>query len=462
MHRMHQWICLCGIITLNCAVAGTLEPPRFNAYSGYTRLVFDAPLGAQYRLEPLGAALRVTFWDTQVKPGLLNVNKPELSGLTINNGNSNAIIDIATPQGVSQRRGFRVQQLSASKGKTGYRLVLDFSGAFADISKMPSINAPALEKTRGQNFTVLLDPGHGGTDPGAVGNGLTESNLNLNVAFRIKKWLESSGVAVEMTRTDNRVYSKDKRTDLNARTKASRGKTAFISIHANARPPVNARKTFGMEVYYFDQQRQNPLFVTPALAPSVTSTTSALEPLVTASTPIADADVVNEIIEPVPTETTGGDQNPVTHYSPSIAANAAEAADGLMTDPAMVDGFETPDATAPILSDVTQTSEPLPVLPLFDRAASSKDLASHVLGHMLGATGAYSRGVLTGDYYVIRNSLCPAILLEMGFVTHPVEAEQLKNSNYLDRISYGVAKGIVQYLESTATTTLLQGGQKTR
>jgi N-acetylmuramoyl-L-alanine amidase len=455
MHRLHQWICLCGIITLNCAVAGTLESPRFSAYPGYTRLVFDAPVGTQYRVEPMGAALRVTFWDTQAQPGLVKVGKPELSGLTLANSGANTMVDIVTPQGVSDRRGFRLQQLVAAQGKTGYRLVLDFSGAFSDVSKLPSVAAPALEKTRGQNFTVLLDPGHGGTDPGARGNGLTESNLNLDVSFRIKKWLETAGVSVEMTRTDNRVYSKDKRTDLNARALASRGKTAFVSVHANARPPSNAMRTFGMEVYYFSPYKQTPMFITPAAAPG------SLEALTAPITSQATAEPLT-----VGASESVSDSSLISHVTPSSAAMAAESTEVITSETTTTttgDALETPDASTPLPADITQPSTVTPLAPLttnLDRTSASKDLAANVLQHMLGATGAYNRGVLRGDYYVIRNAECPAILIEMGFVTHPVEAEQLKNPNYLDRISYGVAKGIVQYLENTQAVTLLDGGQR--
>jgi N-acetylmuramoyl-L-alanine amidase len=460
MRRMLQWACLVGIVTLNCAAAANLEPPRFNAYAGYTRLVFDAPVGTQYRLEPMGAALRITFLDTQVKPSLVKVGKAELSGLTLANGGTSAIVDIVTPQGVSSRRGYRVQQLSAAQGKTGYRLVIDFSGAFSDTSKMPNVKAPTLERTREQNFTVLLDPGHGGNDPGARGYGLVESNLNLNVAFRIKKWLENSGVTVEMTRTDNRVYSNHKRTDLNARAVASRGKSAFVSIHANARPPVNAMKTFGMEVYYFDSKPQNPLFVTPASEPleSLPLDTSAS---IDANAPFNSPEIASTEISEI-----DATPQPIAHFTPTTnAASAAENAENFMPESAPEDALETPNAATPLSPEITQptvTPAFAPLAPLLDRSIASKDLASNVLEHMLGATGAHSRGVLNGDYYVIRNSECPAILIEMGFVTHPVEAEQLKNSNYLDRISYGVAKGIVQYLDNTNASTLLNGGQNAR
>ena len=54
----------------------------------------------------------------------------------------------------------------------------------------------------------------------------------------------------------------------------------------------------------------------------------------------------------------------------------------------------------------------------------------------------------SADFYVIKNAECPAILVEIGFVTHPIEAQMLKNPNYLERVSYGVASGVTAYLSN--------------
>ncbi|HWG85366.1 MAG TPA: N-acetylmuramoyl-L-alanine amidase, partial [Deinococcales bacterium] len=51
-------------------------------------------------------------------------------------------------------------------------------------------------------------------------------------------------------------------------------------------------------------------------------------------------------------------------------------------------------------------------------------------------------------FYVIRHSPVPAVLVEMGFVTHPVEGANLRDANYRDRIAYGIARGVMDYLDS--------------
>ncbi len=428
---MKRFICLLLLgAAFNTAFA--LEPPRVASYAGYTRLVFDVPTDAPYRLEALGAALRITFSSNTVKPVSLRLTKPEVAGYTLANSNGNVVALIATPQGVSSRRGFRSRRLEPSVSKTGFRLVLDFSGAYADISALPAVAALKLQKAKGQVFTVVLDPGHGGTDPGALGNGLLESNLNLNVAFRVKKWLENSGVGIEMTRTDNRIFSNNKRSDLNARAEASRGKTAFVSIHANARPRSLWNSTFGMEVYYFDSVAKKPWLVASAPEPRAAGSVDpraagSVDPRATLDPQPADITVLPEIPSELPaTNVALAPSTPETPITPN--------ANGF--------GAWLPLEPAPVVVE-----KPASVLPQLNRTDASRNLAAGVLSQMLGATAALNRGVQVGDYYVIRNAESPAILVEMGFVTHPIEAAQLRNSNYLDRVSYGLALGILEYIE---------------
>lgn len=92
---------------------------------------------------------------------------------------------------------------------------------------------------------IVLDPGHGGKDPGAVGKNKTrEKDINLNVALLLKSMLEKElGVEVLMTRADDRFIP------LSGRTKFAMDKKAdiFVSIHTNA---SNNRSAKGLETYY--------------------------------------------------------------------------------------------------------------------------------------------------------------------------------------------------------------------
>lgn len=109
------------------------------------------------------------------------------------------------------------------------RLVLSFRHA-------PKSSAAAV---------VVLDPGHGGRDPGAIGvNGMYESAVNLRIAALVKQNLEQKGVRVILTRTAD-VYS-----PLDARQALARqaGADAFVSIHCNS---GTAPSVSGTEVYYY-------------------------------------------------------------------------------------------------------------------------------------------------------------------------------------------------------------------
>lgn len=94
--------------------------------------------------------------------------------------------------------------------------------------------------------TIVLDPGHGGKDPGAIGKKLkaNEKDINLAVALKLKNLLEKElGVNVLLTREDDRFVS------LYDRTRFANEKRAdlFISLHSNSSKSTTSR---GIETYY--------------------------------------------------------------------------------------------------------------------------------------------------------------------------------------------------------------------
>lgn len=111
---------------------------------------------------------------------------------------------------------------------------------------------------------IVIDPGHGGKDPGAVGpNGTRESMINLNVALRLKHLLEQElGLEVLMTRTDDRFVSLGDRTKFANDNKAD----LFISIHTNASRTNGAQ---GIETYYLSTKSTTESRAVEALENSV-------------------------------------------------------------------------------------------------------------------------------------------------------------------------------------------------
>ncbi len=95
-----------------------------------------------------------------------------------------------------------------------------------------NVDEHLIDKGDVQMTRIFLDPGHGGSDPGAVGNGLQEKTLNLSIATRIRDILlsEYQGVEVRMSRTSDVFVS------LSDRTQQANAWNAnyFMSIHINA------------------------------------------------------------------------------------------------------------------------------------------------------------------------------------------------------------------------------------
>jgi|WetSurMetagenome_2_1015567.scaffolds.fasta_scaffold00013_12 N-acetylmuramoyl-L-alanine amidase len=141
------------------------------------------------------------------------------------------------------------------------RLVVDISGSGQKTLNKDAVSPapapePALEpetdivepEARKQRFirkTVVIDPGHGGHDPGAVGpTGLYEKNVVLDIAIRVKKILKKTypDFAVVLTRETDVFIPLPQRTALSNKLKAD----LFVSVHANS---SSNRKARGMETY---------------------------------------------------------------------------------------------------------------------------------------------------------------------------------------------------------------------
>ena len=85
-------------------------------------------------------------------------------------------------------------------------------------------------KQQAINAVVVIDPGHGGTDPGAQANGLVEKVWNLEVAKIVKEKLEEVGLTVILTRTTDTYLSLARRAEIANQN----GADLFLSIHFNA------------------------------------------------------------------------------------------------------------------------------------------------------------------------------------------------------------------------------------
>jgi N-acetylmuramoyl-L-alanine amidase len=189
-------------------------------------------------------------------------------------------------------------------------------------------NARTLPTVPRGRFRVVIDPGHGGPDPGAVGiGGLRETDVVLDVGLQLAQLLQQRGIQVFLTRTSEVDVDLPPRVALANRS----GADLFVSLHANAlsmdRPDVN-----GIETFYFQGGRSYEL------ALSIQRQLMAVSP-------------------------------------------------------------GTPD-----------------------------------------------RGARPGRFFVIRRTVMPSVLTEMGFVTGEVDAPRLADARYRQTLAVAIANGILSYL----------------
>lgn len=111
------------------------------------------------------------------------------------------------------------------------------------------------------SHTVVVDAGHGGTDPGKVGiNDALEKDINLAIAQKLKSCLEKENIRVVMTREDgNGLYkesdSNQKQADMRARCEIIDGANAdlTVSVHQNS---YTAESVSGPQVFYHAQSKE--------------------------------------------------------------------------------------------------------------------------------------------------------------------------------------------------------------
>lgn len=99
--------------------------------------------------------------------------------------------------------------------------------------------------------TVVIDSGHGGKDPGKIGvNGAQEKELNLQIAEKLKTYLEEHGITVIMTRTDDERLADSQVEDLKKRVELidQEAPSLAVCIHQNSYPQESVR---GSQVFYF-------------------------------------------------------------------------------------------------------------------------------------------------------------------------------------------------------------------
>ena len=212
---------------------------RHFANSDYARIVFDLTSVPEYSVDgdkAKGDVFRIIFKNTnlQVSPAECDIEPDSglLKCVTARRVGSGIYVSIFSNMGAKMK----VFNLSGPP-----RIVVDLfkgsgeepPGDFADPRSRANV------KTQERKIVVVIDPGHGGKDPGAMGpKGLKEKDVVLDIARQLKLHFENDGRHKVLLTRNNDVYL-----SLTKRTAIANGAGAdlFISIHTNASKKRRAR-----------------------------------------------------------------------------------------------------------------------------------------------------------------------------------------------------------------------------
>ncbi len=196
---------------------------RYSSRPEKTRIVLDLDSYPFYRVEKNASSLQIYLPGYEGKPRTLFINNQLVKKLTLK---PEEISTSLTIELAKANYTYRVFPLT-----NPYRLVIDLS----------------YRQSRKSLQRIVIDPGHGGKDPGAIGwGGLKEKNVTLKIALYLRDYLKRDGFTVFLTR------DKDVFVPLRKRVQFSNSHQAdlFVSIHCNA---SLSRYATGFETYYLDE-----------------------------------------------------------------------------------------------------------------------------------------------------------------------------------------------------------------
>lgn len=211
--------------------------------TGYVVAELSSPPRIVLNLYPIKAILphqEITVGDRFVQKICLMRDSESVVKVLVNLNRPKYNFNICSQE---QPRGITLEVRPAKKDIITALLGVD--AAEAEESQL-SLNSwqPGSKKEKGI-YQVVIDPGHGGKDPGAIGSsGVMEKSITLQIAKKLSKLLaQNPEVAVRLTREDDRFIPLDKRTEIANQVKGE----LFLSIHTNAAWDSRAR---GVETFY--------------------------------------------------------------------------------------------------------------------------------------------------------------------------------------------------------------------
>ncbi|WJK09883.1 N-acetylmuramoyl-L-alanine amidase [Pseudomonas fluorescens] len=247
MHRRHllNLMLASAAFVLPFSVSATqIRNARLWRSDNKLRLVFDLSGPVSYKTFTLSAPERLII-DMSGASLSGDFSQLALSGTPIRTirsghfgqGNTRIVLDLSSPV---QLNSF----LLAPQDGQGHRLVLDLMSASSGLPASVPRETPQEKSHPKRDIMVVVDPGHGGKDPGAIGaKGEREKDVVLSIAQLLARRLKrEKGFDVKLVRNDDFFVPLRKRVEIARQHKAD----MFISVHADAAPRLTAS---GASVY---------------------------------------------------------------------------------------------------------------------------------------------------------------------------------------------------------------------
>lgn len=223
---------------------------------GKTRLVIETSARPSYTLSYADKQLIVNLSNTTGKPNAETklANGTLIKRITqIQDGTKLQVS--CTLTGLIDAIDKKQIMILEPNGDNEYRLVIDFaSGTGIGINSAATTTVTPKEQkteTKQNNKTqrvIVIDPGHGGKDPGCMGKGGTqEKTVVLSVAKKLKNKLDSNGYKTFLTRSNDTFLKLAERAEFAEKKHAD----LFVSLHANANPSRDMR---GFSIYTLSEK----------------------------------------------------------------------------------------------------------------------------------------------------------------------------------------------------------------
>jgi len=263
----------------------------------------------------------------------------------------------------------------------GHRLVVDMK-----TLEPKSEFKKEKEKQPGfRDIVVVIDPGHGGEDPGAIGpKNIQEKQVVLQIARRIKKKLDlKQGFSATVLRSGDYYVPLIKRTEFARKSRAD----CFVSLHADA---FKSSRVFGASVYMLSERGAS------------SESAKWLEDIEKKSDLIGGAGELSIL-------GTKGDVN--------------------------------------LNNEVPFLAETLLDLSMNANRSKSDRLGRLVLSELKQVTPLHKKTVEKAGFVVLKRPDVPSILIEAGFISNPREAKRLTQLEHQEKLSKAIASGIERYFE---------------